>query len=217
MLRALRLGAGLILFRAKSYRGQNAPSVSQTRFAPFVGARKRNAERPAWAQAKRPVCLTGMLRGLRLGAGLILFRAKPAWSRIKQFVSRAIALCRPAWAQIQPHVKPAATAMFIANGRTVYRYSPANPAFFRWQSSWNAQAQRATLESSSHRPAQTKEKATPCLSLQKAAAGRVFGDFTHTERPSSRPHRPPIPASRSASSWSLCMQRHARSVLHLPH
>ena len=156
--------------------------------------------------------------------------------------------------------------MFIANGRTVYRYSPANPAFFRWQSSWNAQAQRATLESSSHRPAQTKEKAAPCLSLQKAAAGRVFWDFTHTERPSSRPHRspnpgkpfrfllvfvhatacakrppppalilvpqaillppgfcacggvrarylppartgPPIPASHSASSWSLCMRR----------
>ena len=71
MLRGLCLGAKPILFRAKSYRGQNAPSVSQTRFAPFVGARKRNAVRPAWAQAKRPVCLTGMLRGLCLGAGLI--------------------------------------------------------------------------------------------------------------------------------------------------
>ena len=109
MLRALRLGAGPILFRAKSYRGQNAPSVSQTRFAPFVGARKRNAVRPAWAQAKRPVCLTGMLRALCLGAGPILFRAKSyrgqnapsvSQTRFAPFVdARKRNVVRPAWAQ----------------------------------------------------------------------------------------------------------------------
>ena len=131
--------------------------------------------------------------------------------------------------------------MFIANGRTVYRYSPANPAFFRWQSSWNAQAQRATLESSSHRPRTDKRKGRALFVAAKSGGGaRLLGFHAHgasflppAQIPQSRQAVPlppglcacngmreasstsrtdPSPPGHSASSWVLCVRRRACKV-----
>ena len=273
MLRALRLGAGLILFRAKSYRGQNAPSVSQTRFAPFVGARKRNAVRPAWAQAKRPVCLAGMLRGLCLGAKPILFRAKPYRGQNAPSVSqthfvgaRKRNAVRPAWAQAKRPVCltgmlrglrlgagpiPAREtcmepdkAVRLARNRALSACLGADTAARQTCRDGHVYCKRPNRlpvftckpcvlplailvecpsaagnvgEFFASPPHRQKKRPRPVCRCKKRRRGASFGiSRTRSVLPPARTD-PPIPASRSASSWSLCMQRHARSVLHLPH